>query len=64
MQIIVVPSLKCHLLSSTAMTPTNHKGGIGAVVGIVAAIAIPFAAPGLQASQLELPWGLTQRCSP
>ena len=43
--IVVVPHLKSHLMTTTALTPTDHKGGIMAVIGIVAAIAIPWAAP-------------------
>jgi hypothetical protein len=32
-------------MSTTALTPTHHKGGVGAVVAVVASVAIPFAAP-------------------
>ena len=46
-KIDVVPSLKAHLRSSTAMTPTSHKGKLAMVIGIVASIAIPFAAPAI-----------------
>ena len=42
-----VRSFEQELLSTTALTPTHHKGGIGKVLGIVAAIAIPFAAPAI-----------------
>ena len=44
-----VRSLKDELYSSTALTPpTHHKGGgFGKILGIVAAIAIPFAAPAI-----------------
>ncbi len=48
--ITYVPSLQDELLNSTALTPTQHKGGIGAIVGIVASIAIPFAAPAIASS--------------
>jgi hypothetical protein len=40
------------LMASTALTPTQHKGGIGAIIGIVAAIAIPFAAPIIASSMM------------
>lgn len=47
MNIVVVPSLKSELLACTSLTPTQHKGGGGmkSIVGLVASIAIPFAAP-------------------
>lgn len=49
--IVYTPSLKSELRGSTAMTPTQHKGGgFKAVIGIAAAIAIPFAAPAIAAS--------------
>jgi hypothetical protein len=47
---IYVPSLHAELMSTTALTPTHHKGGIAKVVSIVAAIAIPMAAPGIASS--------------
>lgn len=52
MDIVVVPSLKSELMSSTALTPTQHKGGskMAMVVGIAAAVAIPIAAPALAGS--------------
>ena len=52
MDIVVVPSLKSELMSSTALTPTQHKGGskVAAAVGIAAAIAIPYAAPAIASS--------------
>ena len=41
-----IPALKYHLMSSTALTPTQHKSkGLGMIIGIVASVAIPFAAP-------------------
>ena len=40
-----VPSLRVDLMSSTALTPTQHKGGMAKVLGFAAAIAIPWAAP-------------------
>tara|TARA_R110002110_G_scaffold86687_2_gene226085 strand:+ start:2004 stop:3563 length:1560 start_codon:yes stop_codon:yes gene_type:complete len=53
--LLIVPpasirSFEQDLLSTTALTPTHHKGGIGKVLGIVAAIAIPFAAPAIASS--------------
>jgi len=45
MTAITIPRLRSELLSSTALTPTQHKGGIASLIGIVASIAIPFAAP-------------------
>ena len=50
-------SLKHHLLRSTAMTPTHHKGGGGifrAIVAIAAAVAIPIVAP-----QIAISMGLS-----
>lgn len=47
MSISVVPALKSELLASTALTPTQHKGGLSMVIGIVAAVAIPIAAPAI-----------------
>jgi hypothetical protein len=54
-------SLKHHLLRSTAMTPTHHKGGGGifrSLVAVAAAVAIPFAAPQIAIS-MGLSAGLT-----
>ena len=45
-----IRSFERQLLSTTALTPTHHKGGIGKVLGIVAAVAIPFAAPAIATS--------------
>ena len=45
MNIVVVPSLKSDLLSSTAIVPTQHKGGLGMVIAIAAMVIIPYAAP-------------------
>ncbi len=47
MNIVSVPSLKSELLACTSLTPTQHKGGGGmkSIVGLVASVAIPFAAP-------------------
>jgi len=43
-----IRSLRSELMSSTALTPTQHKGkGIGLIVAIVAAIVIPIAAPAI-----------------
>jgi len=47
---IYVPSLHAELMSTTALTPTHHKGGIAKVVSIVAAVAIPMAAPAIASS--------------
>ncbi len=42
-----IKSLRSELMVSTALTPTQHKGGIGRILGVAAAIAIPFAAPAI-----------------
>ena len=47
---IYVPSLHAELMNTTALTPTHHKGGIAKVVSIVAAVAIPVAAPAIASS--------------
>jgi len=53
MDIVVVPSLKSELMSSTALTPTQHKGsskGLKTAIGIAAMVAIPYVAAPLAAS--------------
>ncbi len=45
MTAITIPRLRSELLSSTALTPTQHKGGLASLVSMAVAIAIPFAAP-------------------
>lgn len=42
-----IKSFERQLLSTTALTPTHHKGGIGKILGFAAAIAVPFAAPAI-----------------
>ena len=57
MDIVVVPSLKSELMSSTALTPTHHKGGskgIKMALGLAAAVSIPYLAP-----QIALSMGMS-----
>lgn len=43
-----IKSFEQHLRSTTALTPTQHGGsGLGSIVSIVAAVAIPWAAPAI-----------------
>ena len=37
-------------MSTTALTPTQHKGGVGRILSIAASIAIPIAAPAIVTS--------------
>ena len=50
MSTVMIPHLRSELLNTTALTSTQHKGGMAAVVGIAASIAIPFAAPAIASS--------------
>jgi len=53
MDIVVVPSLKSELMSSTALTPTQHKGsskGLKTAIAIAAAVAVPYVAAPIAAS--------------
>lgn len=47
MSTVMIPHLRSELLNTTALTSTQHKGAVAAVVGLAASVAIPFAGPGI-----------------